>query len=429
MNKNLIITYISVANKIIKDQSSSNESTQANHSCHHNEDYSVLGFKLPVIKIPNFDGTYYKWLEFKETFYSLVHNNERIKNIHKFHYLNSYLEGEAARVICNLEISDQNYSQAWQLLCERFDNKRQLINNHLNSLCNFESVRETNKSLRFIIDHVTKNLRALSSLGLPTESWDVLIIHLVTAKLDNPTYLKWEEHRNSIADLPTLDDFFSFLKNRADVLESIHRNKLDKQDKTRNIASNSQPKMQTKSFFITSKGISKAFKIIECMLCKAHHRLYECPSFKSKTPEERISFVSSMKLCENCLRTGHDAQRCTLPGTCRSCKKRHNSLLHLYKDNASSSSASNSVVMSAISTSKVLLCTAKVQITNPITNDTMTVRALLDSGSQSSFITESAKQKLKLSPQPSNISIVGIGNTPLNLHTERCALHLQSKTN
>lgn len=103
----------------------------------------TLGFKLPIIKIPNFDGTYFKWLEFKETFSSLVHENTQIKNIYKFHYLNSYLEGEAARVICNLEVTDKNYCQAWKLLCERFDNKRQLINNHLRSLLNIETVRET----------------------------------------------------------------------------------------------------------------------------------------------------------------------------------------------------------------------------------------------------------------------------------------------
>ncbi|XP_013178825.1 PREDICTED: uncharacterized protein LOC106125954, partial [Papilio xuthus] len=220
--------YISLAQNMIKTYSTSkstncdihsNSSNHSNNSCRHNDNYETLGFKLPIIKIPSFDGTYFKWLEFKETFSSLVHENSKIKNIHKFHYLNSYLEGEAARVISNLEVSDQNYSQAWQLLCERFDNKRQLINNHLKSLFNFEYVRETDKSLRFITDHITKNLRALSTLGLPTDKWDVLIIYIVTEKLDSATSFKWEEHRNSLSDIPTLSDFFTFLRKRADILE------------------------------------------------------------------------------------------------------------------------------------------------------------------------------------------------------------------
>ncbi|KAG7305756.1 hypothetical protein JYU34_009882 [Plutella xylostella] len=82
--------------------------------------------------------------------------------------------------------------------------------------------------------------------------------------------------------------------------------------------------------------------------------------------------------------------------------------------------------MSAQSSTEVLLCTALVKLINPATNQSIKVRALLDSGSQSSFITEAVKDKLSLTPQPSNTNIVGIGNTPINLKTERCALQLQS---
>lgn len=427
--------YISIAKSMIAANSThenpnseyhSNNSTCSSH-CHDHSDSNVLGFKLPVIKIPNFDGTYYKWLEFKETFSSLIHDNKRLKNIHKFHYLNSYLEGEAARVLCNFEVTDKNYNQAWQLLCERYDNKRQLINNHLKSLFDIESVRETDKSLRFIIDHVTKNLRALSTLGLPTDKWDVLIIYMVTAKLDNTTCFKWEEHRNILPEIPTLDNFFTFLKNRADVLETVNSNR---QDKPKQSAIMPPPnKFHTKSFVATANGSPPKFSF-ECVVCKGSHRLFECSAFKAKSPEDRNSIVSSQKLCENCLRPSHTVETCRLPGSCRFCKQRHNSLLHVIKAieiTPPNDSPPQTVVMSALShSSQVLLCTAKVHVSNPITNEAVTVRALLDCGSQSSFITESIKQKLSLSPQPSDISIVGIGNTQLTLNTERCALRLKS---
>ncbi|XP_013179004.1 PREDICTED: uncharacterized protein LOC106126085 [Papilio xuthus] len=432
--------YISLAQNIIKTYSTSksanceihsSSSNHSNNSCQHSDNYETLGFKLPIIKIPSFDGTYFKWLEFKETFSSLVHENSKIKNIHKFHYLNSYLEGEAARVISNLEVSDQNYSQAWQLLCERFDNKRQLINNHLKSLFNFEYVRETDKSLRFITDHITKNLRALSTLGLPTDKWDVLIIYVITAKLDSATSFKWEEHRNSLCDKPTLSDFFTFLRKRADILEIVHRNKQEKQNKIKYTNSTAPyNKMQTKSFVVTSKyAVSNSNKTFECAHCKGNHRLYECYSFKAKSPEDRNSIVASLKLCKNCLRSGHVADNCKLPGSCRSCKKRHNSLLHIIKECENSSNSvppDQSVVMSVLSSTEVLLCTAKVLVSNPITKKSITVRALLDCGSQSSFITESVQQILNLTPQPSNVNILGIGNAQVNLNTKRCILRLQS---
>ncbi|XP_048483606.1 uncharacterized protein LOC125489951 [Plutella xylostella] len=425
---------IAVAQNIVQTKSPSkqednvsNPSCSANSQCHHQPD-ETLGFKLPIIKIPNFDGTYYKWMEFKETFTSLIHDNEKIKNIHKFHYLNSYLEGEASRVICNLEVNDLNYVKAWQLLCERFDNKRQLINNHLKSLLSFESVRETDKSLRFIIDHVSKNLRALSTLGLPTDKWDMLIIFMVSAKLDPSTFFKWEENRNTLPDIPTLEQFFQFLKNRADVLETVQRSRQHDRSKPNNNHNfNSQNRAQTKAMVVTSKEApSSPPKFhFECVECKANHRLYECPTFKSKKPEERMSLVTALKLCTNCLRGGHNSRYCKLPGSCRLCKQKHNSLLH-QSNEVSDSNQSSSLTMSAQSSTEVLLCTAMVKLINPATNQSIKVRALLDSGSQSSFITEAVKNKLSLTPQPSNTNIVGIGNTPINLKTERCALQLQS---
>lgn len=85
--------------KLEDNENNSHNNSMATCNNSDNNNCNALGFKLPVIKIPNFDGTYFKWLEFKETFVSLVHKNDRIENVHKYHYLQSYLEGEAARVI------------------------------------------------------------------------------------------------------------------------------------------------------------------------------------------------------------------------------------------------------------------------------------------------------------------------------------------
>lgn len=136
------------------------DAAQRSHSSAHiHHCRSSMSFKLPMIQIHKFDGAYFNWFEFRDTYESLIHKNESIQPILKFHYLNSFLEGEAARVISNLEVSDQNYAQAWELLCERYNNNRQLITNHLNSLFSIEPLqRESDKSLRYLSDHVTKNL-------------------------------------------------------------------------------------------------------------------------------------------------------------------------------------------------------------------------------------------------------------------------------
>ncbi|KAH9638531.1 hypothetical protein HF086_006473 [Spodoptera exigua] len=111
--------------------------------------------KLPTIKLPVFDGSYLKWLEFRDTYLSLIHENASIQDINKFHYLRASLEGSASE-----------------------------------------------------------------ALGIPTEYWDVHIIFIITMKLDATTNMKWEEYLSNCSDNPTLDQFYTFIRNRADVLEN-----------------------------------------------------------------------------------------------------------------------------------------------------------------------------------------------------------------
>lgn len=87
--------------------------------CHHND----INVKLTIIQIPKFNGSFKGWLEFRDMFTSLIHSQTRLQPVHKFRYLLSYLEGDAARLLGNLEVSDANYEVAWKLLCDRYNNK------------------------------------------------------------------------------------------------------------------------------------------------------------------------------------------------------------------------------------------------------------------------------------------------------------------
>ncbi|XP_045456195.1 uncharacterized protein LOC123666030 [Melitaea cinxia] len=415
------------------------DQTILEHSC-CNHDRHEVNFKLPQIQISKFDGSYFRWLDFRDSFLSLVHNNNRLQAIHKFHYLVSYLEGDAARIVSNIEISEANYNDAWLLLCERYDNKKQLITHHLSALFNINTVaRESERSLRFLVDHVTKNLRALATLGEPTDKWDTLIIHMVSSKLDNVTMVKWQEYRNTLDDVPTLKQFHKFLSDRSDVLESLNRNKPDK------ILSQSRPAIplirknnfgerQLKSFAATSQINYR------CVLCKGDHRIYNCPIFLNKNVEERKIEVSKLNLCPNCLRFGHSIRECHL-GPCRECNKRHNTLLHITKNKTSSkiptvendTNLSNNHSLANFSKqnfNQIILSTALINVTNPNTNQSKTVRALLDCGSQSSFITQSLKQSLSLDSNPIHtINVIGIGNNSCDKVTESCNLKFNSLVN
>ncbi|CAH2097522.1 unnamed protein product [Euphydryas editha] len=420
-----------------------------------NLDNQEMSMRLPQIQIARFDGAYFRWLEFRDTFENLIHNNTRILPIHKFHYLISYLEGDASRIISNLEVSSANYAEAWKLLCSRFNNKRILINHHLNSLFNIKPLsRESERSLRFLVDHVTKNLRALHSLDQPTDKWDVLVIFMLSSKLDSATLAKWEEYRSSLdSDTATLEQFNKFMVNRADVLESLNRNKAHEGiiNASRGHLANSRGSLisnhnkqftHTKSFatYNSSKQTkSNNSNSFICIICDNNHKIYDCPTFKAMAIDERLKNVSKYKLCANCLRQGHPVSQCRM-GPCRDCNKRHNSLLHnpassdshhvsfdaetpeeTYKKNEAAAYFSQHY------SNEILLSTAVVLAANPLTQQKVKVRALLDCGSQSSFISKSLKERIALkSISIDSLKVVGIGNASCTNVVESCSVHIQS---
>jgi hypothetical protein len=451
-----IITNIATAKTVLENHSEfkRRNSVALEAQCTH--DHQDQSFKLPQIQISKFDGAYFRWLEFRDTFENLIHKNDRIKPIHKFHYLISYLEGDAARIISNLEVSSDNYAEAWKLLGDRYDNKRLLINHHLSSLFKIEAqTRESERSLRFLVDHVTKNLRALSSLGQPTDKWDMLIIFMLSSKLDSRTLMKWEEYRNTIDDVPTLDQFHKFLTDRADVLEALNRNKYEsgttkfmpstsrpsppapyhhnnynnnKHDRNAHVKSFAGINQNSKHFFNNNQykpGTSV------CIICGDNHKIYDCHIFAAKTMKEKLADVVNYKLCTNCLRQGHPVSECR-GGPCRECKKMHNSLLHepstgIINNAATFTHASSTANFANSGNKQVLLSTALIEVSNPKTNQKEKVRALLDCGSESSFITKSLKERLSLESKSIDcLKVIGIGNNCANNIVERCNAQINS---
>ncbi|KAG5883652.1 hypothetical protein JTB14_012091 [Gonioctena quinquepunctata] len=74
-------------------QTSNNSSLNTSDVCHAIDYYNTI---LPEIRVPKFNDT---WLEFRDLFLSLVHNNEELGDIRKFHYLRGVLVDSAPQVI------------------------------------------------------------------------------------------------------------------------------------------------------------------------------------------------------------------------------------------------------------------------------------------------------------------------------------------
>ncbi|CAH2108130.1 unnamed protein product [Euphydryas editha] len=405
-------------------------------------DQSYNHFNLPKINIPTFSGNYLHWLEFRDTFLSMIHNNKTISNISKFHYLRASLQGNAALIIKNINFSDDNYHTAWNMLCERFDNSRLLINNHIQALFNVDSInKESSQSLRYLLDITNKNIRALASLGQPTQHWDTLIVHMMSNKLDSTTSRQWEEHRNLLKEVPTLAEFNRFLSNRADLLETIDESK-PKQVKS--------DQSKSKNFLVVSgNSDTENRKLNKCPMCKGTHILFHCDKFRDLSIEKRIAKVKDLKVCFNCLRPGHINTKCRL-SHCRYCRYKHSTLLHLEKSdpaptpNALSNNVENvtlhnntsicdtkNVALSATTnnqpttSSHVLLSTALVRVYD-CKGKAHSARLLLDNGSTTNLITQELCARLGLSRRATGFTVQGICNQNITT-SQSCSIRIQSR--
>lgn len=153
--------------------------------------------RLPEISIPKFDGDYLKWPEFKAMVEDLILNRKDISNTGKFHHLKGALKGSAAAVVTHLNPSEEALDGAWNLLIDRFENKRLIVNSHLERLYSLSPIKTRSSSnVTKIVNTVNETLEALKVLQKGDISECLLTYH-VTSLLDQDTREHWE---NSIGN-------------------------------------------------------------------------------------------------------------------------------------------------------------------------------------------------------------------------------------
>ena len=112
----------------------------------------------------------------------------------------------------------------------------------------------------------------------------------------------------------------------------------------------------------------------------------------------------------NCLKSGHFSKQCSSLSKCRRCQKPHHTLIHIHPKESDQGelSSNTSAVQPAISsntatafTPDTLLMTCQILVHSP-DGAAVKARALLDSASTTSFISERLTQALQL-PKSSQI--------------------------
>ena len=124
-----------------------------------------------------------------------------------------------------------------------------------------------------------------------------------------------------------------------------------------------------------------------------------------KTVEERRAILIRDGRCFVCLKLRHRAQNCESNKKCRKCNHRHHQSLCdkpvIEPENTEATARAevsyNNTTNSVKDSKAILLQTAKAVACDLREANKARVRILFDNGSQSSYITESLKQRLRLS--------------------------------
>lgn len=418
--ENDYIITLSHLQELTKSEESIFDSTnnELNHS--HHADYA-----LPPINIPPFSGKYEDWVTFEDLFMSLVHNT-RQSDAQKMQRLKSLLKGNAYQAIKHLAVTNENYASALIILKERFNNTRAIVNSHLKrlfSLSKLNSPRANN--IRLISDTIKECLQALDAIRIPTGSWDPLIVFLIETKMDSSTQREWEYHLKGTTKIPTVEELQIFLEIHCRVIEACEQPHANDNVKTHTTENSNEAS--------ANKHISPMRST--CILCNESHKLIHCEEFLNKTISERIKFVNQKSLCDNCFGNSHSRDTCMSKFTCRTCKQKHHSLLHIRTANTNNlqiideeddesdttdggtnatgkNEEDNQIISCHINKyNSVLLATAKALVSADVESTPIQIRMLIDPCSQCSFVSEKISQYLHLERTQTNVSITSVNNS------------------
>lgn len=359
----------------------------------------------------------------------MIIDDQNLSNVERLHYLCSVLSGEASQAVAHLPVTDANFDVAWKLISTRYENKRRLINTHLQALFSLPQIAsENSRNLQTLHDQTNTSIQALKNLGRPVDSWDDVLVYLVAQKLDKTSRKAWELKLSDTVEPSAYSDISKFLESRIRALDAILPTKpggsVDtniKSPKSKTIASNSA----TSSKFV-------------CPTCKKNHLLYQCIVFQADTPARRHDFIKAQKRCFNCLAATYLTKDCKSENRCRKCSQKHHTLLHLSNDTKSpcdepitasatttnkESEIKSNTITSNVSSPKtnVLLATARVRVYSPHGRFAR-ARALLDQGFAATLISENLAQILRLSRMRQNICVTGIGDAQSYARHTACVI-------
>lgn len=283
----------------------------------------------PQLNIPIFSGDITTWHGFYELFKNFIEDDSKLTKIEKLIYLKSYLKGEALSLICNLQLTSDNFDVALKTLKDRYDNELNIIYAYIKNLIDAPSLsKNKSMSLRDLITSFKQNIEGLKNLRVNVEQWDLILIYIFSQKLDARTRTAFD-YELGINSRPTLTLFFEFLEKRCIIFERSTIPDIGVDLKSLKVNHRVHLSHNHSEVYKEHVAPSSAqTNVFKCTFCNiVGHKIYKCQKFCALPRNEKYNAIKSKRLCYNCLAPNHTTYNCSSRG-CSVCNQKHHTLLH-----------------------------------------------------------------------------------------------------
>ncbi|UYV75141.1 hypothetical protein LAZ67_12002621 [Cordylochernes scorpioides] len=397
------------------------------------------GCRLPKLDLKKFDGSWLEWLGWWAQF-STIHEDSTLSNVDKFQYLVQSMKENtrASRLVRSYPITADNYPKAIAALKDRFGDRVILTEVYVRQLLGLvvNNARRKTIGIEDLYDKLESYLRSLESLGITTEQNAAFLYPLVESSLPEELLTVWQ--RSALSGYNDEDeDAPQPVDGRLGSLLRFLRREVKGEERLAYVRSGFGESSNSKSarpsttrLHVADVNKPRERNMKACLFCRGDHWLTNCQKWLAMSVQKRREVLMRHRACFKCFRVGHHGRQCWRDVECKICKKSHNTLLHLgehlmsnqgpssTKENIHPKTESNAEkpdvsfagmhVRTAVPTA--LLATASVRLVNHL-NEEKVVRALLDQGSQSSFIHRDVLQGLSIPVSKVDAQIYGINAT------------------
>ncbi|XP_052749764.1 uncharacterized protein LOC128200416 [Galleria mellonella] len=384
----------SASDTVIKADSESGETSQR-HRRH---------FRLPKLQLTLLNEEIKSWIPFWTQFKKIDCDSD-IDDEDKFQYLLQSIEKgcNARELVESFPPSAENYPKVMQQLKQRYGKDELIIEYYVRELLKLTIVQRNDNSkmaTRILYDKLMTQILALESLGVTQDKYAAFLFPMVESALPEDILRAWNRCQANVAtndkEKSQLTQLLHFVRKEVESEEKINlsRGGFSSVDPS--------PVIPSASFLSTAvrnkekNVVHTKNEIRECVWCdKPTHNSSECKRPIKWDLEEKKDFLKKKNTCLICLKIGHHAKKCRKYPKCIVCEKRHYPIMCAELPKISKK-AEDQVLKQSIKPSTVLLQTVKLNLVYK--EKTITVRALLDSGAQRSFIRSDAIEKLNIKP-------------------------------